>query len=758
MDGQTGLGEQSRATAYQWTAEMISPAHDAGDGHEARCVATSFTAKAGGTKILRASAQGLYRVFLNGTRVGEDLLTPGWTNYDDRIAYQSYDVSDLVTEGENRIEIWLGDGWYRSPLMARAVRPGNLWGDRVGAIAEITEGETVLCRTDGSWSAGLIPVTRSGIYYGEDYDARLEGAARDESVEVLPFDTGRLVPQEAPTVRHLAPLEPVESWTDAEGRSLHDFGQNVGGLVRITVKGKPGAEVYVEHSEVLGPDRAFDNRNYRSARGAYRYTLKGEGDETYEPVFSFMGYRFARITVTGDAEVTAVTSFPISSVHEIEGGVTTGEPAVDRLVQNTAWSLLGNFIEVPTDCPQRDERMGWTGDAQVFAGTACWMADVKEFFRKYLRDVMHDQRENGAIPHYSPDATRVAEGHGDWAGSTGWGDVITEMPWQLYLHYGDTDALRECFPAMLKWLDYMWNISGGPVIHPNAEWPVDGFTFGDWLQPTGDNRKPRPTIGEDCAATISHFISVQLTSRIAGILGEEAEAQRLAARAEQIKAAFAHEFIAPSGRLGHNDQTSYALALLHDLVPEEHVPAATEYFRKSVEDAHYLIGTGFIGTPALLPALCKVGLTETAEKVFLNRKVPGWLYQVDQGATTIWERWDAIGPDGTIYEPSMNSYNHYAYGAVCQWLFEDVAGVTPSEDGPGFDKVRLSPRVLPGLGHVEMWHDCRHGRIEAGWRIEEGQVTYRVTLPEGVEAHADDALGGGTHGPGTHEFTFALGG
>jgi len=425
--------------------------------------------------------------------------------------------------------------------------------------------------------------------------------------------------------------------------------------------------------------------------------------------------------------------------------------AANRLVLNTIWSQRANFIEIPTDCPQRDERMGWTGDAQVFAGTACWLADSERFLRKYLRDVMHDQRDNGAISHFSPDPTRLKSkpGDGEWAGSTGWGDAIVIIPWQLYLHYGQQDVLRECFPAMAKWVEYLWSISGGPIVHPNPKWPENGFTFGDWLQPVGDNRKPRPTIGDDCAATLYHFISTDLTARIAGILEMPDEADRLRARAGQIKTAFAREYISPSGRLAHNDQTSYALALLYDLVPDTHWDAARAYFRRVIEDAEFLIGTGFIGTPALLPALTKLGMTDLAEKVFLNRRVPGWLYQVDQGATTIWERWDAIGPDGTIYDPHMNSYNHYAYGAVCQWLFEEVAGVAPVSDRPGFDCVRLAPTILPGLGHVSMWHDCRHGRIEAGWQIVDQRVTYRVTLPHGCEGripaglHDGLTIGGG---------------
>ncbi|MGL4309176.1 MAG: alpha-L-rhamnosidase C-terminal domain-containing protein, partial [Paracoccaceae bacterium] len=503
-------------------------------------------------------------------------------------------------------------------------------------------------------------------------------------------------------------------------------------------------------------------------------TLKGDGIETYAPLFTFFGFRYARVTLTGGAQLVSIQQVPVTSVPVQAGGFTCGVPSVNRLVLNTIWSQRSNFIEVPTDCPQRDERLGWTGDAQVFAGTACWLADCEAFLKKFLRDVRHDQRPDGAVPHFSPDPTRLhpIDGRGDWAGSTGWGDAIVIIPWQLYLHYGDTGVLAENFPAMLKWLDYLWAISDGPVVRPSATWGGRGFTFGDWLQPVGDNRKPRPTVADDCAATLYHFISTDLAAKIAGLIGEDAQAKALHDRAEAIRAAFKHEFFAPSGRIAHNDQTSWSLAFLYGLVPQEHYEAGKAYFRRVVEEADGLIGTGFIGTPALLPALALHGMTDLAEKIFLNRKVPGWLYQVDQGATSIWERWDAQGEDGTIYEPGMNSFNHYAYGAVCQWLFEAVAGVAPAAEKPGFDEVMLDPLILPALAPVSAWHDCRHGRIEAEWSISGDRVTYRVTLPEGCAgrltvnpARREITLGGqpvavpagGLSLPsGKHEITFRV--
>jgi alpha-L-rhamnosidase len=754
-------------------AEMIAPGCDAGTGGPGSFVSREFDlSEVEAGSLLHLSAQGLYRAFLNGERVGDDLLTPGWTCYDDRIAYQTYDVTALLKPGRNRLEIWLGDGWYRSRLMWALNPIPNTWGNRIGAFAELVTGGRTLVKTDATWRSGLTPVTGNGIYHGEDFDARI-AIADTHGVEVLPFDKGLLVPHETGGVKEMAPVAAVEAWADG-ATTVHDFGQNCGAYVRIAVQGPSGAHVRVEFSEVLGPDRAFDNRNFRSARAEQHYTLKGEGVETYAPLFTFFGFRYARVTLTGGAELVSIHQVPVTSVPVQAGGFTCGEASVNRLVLNTIWSQRSNFIEIPTDCPQRDERLGWTGDAQVFAGTACWLADCESFLKKYLRDVRHDQRPDGAVPHFSPDPTRLhpIDDRGDWAGSTGWGDAIVIIPWQLYLHYGDTAVLSENFPAMLKWLDYVWGISNGPIVRPPSVWGAHGFTFGDWIQPVGDNRKPRPTIADDCAATIYHFISTDLAAKIAGLIGDDAQAKALRGRAEAIRAAFKHEFFSPSGRIAHNDQTSWSLAFLYGLVPSEHYEAGKAYFRQVVEDADGLIGTGFIGTPAILPALTMHGMADLAEKIFLNRKVPGWLYQVDRGATSIWERWDALGEDGTIYDPDMNSYNHYAYGAVCQWLFEGVAGVAPLAKKPGFDEVTLNPLILPALSPVEAWHTCRHGRIEAGWVLDGRRVTYRVTLPAGCSgrlAHSHQRgnvtldgkpitvpTGGLTVPPGAHEITFDL--
>lgn len=736
------MGSGSRMTAgtsraaerHVWTARMIRPLADAGVGTRQPFLRNTFRAKGGGRAILRISALGLYRAFINGRRVGDDLLTPGWTSYNDRLSYQTYEVGGLLADGDNVIDIWLGDGWYRSQMMwAHQHALFNTWGDRIAAIAEIeADGQTILA-SDVGWSSGLTPILKSGIYFGETYDARLENAPADQGVAFHEdFDPSVLVAHEVNGVKELAALPPVSSFTDTEGRTIYDFGQNAAAYVAFTVTGEAGATVTVEHSEILDKG-AFCNSNLRSAPCCITYVLKGEGRESYRPTFTFQGFRFARVTLTGKVEVADIASVPISSAVTRTGWLTTGHPLVNRLVENALWSQRSNFVDVPTDCPQRDERLGWTGDAQVFAATACYLHDSHDFFVKWLRDVMADQRPGGEIAHVVPDPTR---GHEDayprFYGSTGWGDAIAIVPHTLYRHYGDLDILRETLPAMVRWNDFVWSISDGPIVRPPRPWAARGFSFGDWLQPKGPSEKPLPTIGDDAAATIYLFIAAKLTAKIAGLVGDKATEKRLSDRAAVVKAAFAHEFVTPSGRLAYDDQTSYALSFLHDLVPEDKRAAARNYFKATIARAGGRIGTGFIGTPALLPALLKIGEPELAGAVFLQEEVPGWLYQVKNGATTIWERWDAIQADGSVFDPAMNSYNHYAYGAVCQWLFEEVAGLRPDEDEPGFRHVLFEPAIIPALSPVAAAHDSAAGRIEAGWRIEGDAVTWETVVPEGA--------------------------
>jgi alpha-L-rhamnosidase len=716
---------------------MIRPLCDEGVGTRASFVSKTFTVASSGKHSLRISALGLYRAFVNGHRVGDELLTPGWTSYQARLSYQTYEVGSLLQLGENVIEIWLGDGWYRSPLGWEGAQVSNTWGEHVAAIAELRdEAGDIVVATDQTWGSGLLPIHRNGIYFGEQFDARERTLTLTSGTGPVPsFDPATLIPHEVDGVCELPALPAVSQYQDEFGRTIYDFGQNCAGYVSFSVRGDRGACVTVEHAEVLDGENRFNNANLRSAAARIDYTLSGDGEEHYRPTFTFFGFRYARVAIEGRASLTSIVSIPISSVGRRAGSFTCGSPLVNRLVENTWWSQLSNFIEVPTDCPQRDERFGWTGDAQVFAPTACYLADSRAILTKWLRDVMADQRDDGGISHVSPDPYHQRpDTLPHFYGSTGWGDAICVVPWVLYQHYGDLEILRETLPAMVRWSDYIWNLSDNGLARPNIDWSQAGFTFGDWLQPKGRSEKPLPTIGDDAAATIYMFISADIIAKAAAALGDAGRQVQFAQRAAAIKAAFEREFVMPTGRLLYDDQTSYALAILHDLVPANLMQATRRYFRAAIQRTQGRIGTGFIGTPALLPALIKIGATDLASAVFLQEEVPGWLYQVKRGATTIWERWDAIQADGTIFDPSMNSFNHYSYGAVCEFLFAHVAGIRPDPQRPGFAHFVLEPTILPALGYVRSSHRTKLGTIHAAWSVEGDTVQYQVTVPSGMSA------------------------
>ena len=754
-------------------ARMIHPAADAGVGSPAPFVRQIFAVAAiEGEEKLTVTALGLYRCFINGVRVGADLLTPGWTCYDKRLSFQTYDVASLLNAGDNVIDIWLADGWYRSQLMWGADPIFNCWGDKLAALAEISNRSGVVVATDSFWQSGLTPIRKSGIYLGEVYDAREEGAPADKGCSVIAFDPTVLVAHESNAVRELVPLAEVRSWRDAEGRTIYDFGQNAAGYASLVATGEPGARLTIDHAEILDGDGGIDNANMRTAAARIEYVLKGGGDEAYRPHFTFQGFRYARVAIAGDARIVSIASVPISSAIRPRGAFVSGNALVNRLVENTAWSLRSNFIEVPTDCPQRDERLGWTGDAQVFAPTACYLNDSHAFLRKWLRDVIADQRADGAISYVSPDPTRMQpQGFPGFFGSAGWGDAICVIPWVLWTHYGDRVVLKETLPAMVRWVDFLWSISDGPIVSTPRTIGARGFTFGDWLQPSGTSEKPLPTTGDDFVATVYLFISASLAARAAEVLGDKRVAARMRQRAGTVRTAFQREFIASSGRLVYDDQTSYALSILHDLIPATLLPAAARYFKEAVARTGNRIGTGFLGTPALLPALVKIGEPALAATVFLQEGAPGWLYQVKSGATTIWERWDALLPNGRAFSSGMNSFNHYAYGAVCEWLFQSVAGFRPDADEPAFRHVFFEPTIIAELGSVSAHHDSIVGRVEAAWRVKGANVIYDVTLPADSRgtlilspSYADVAVDGKRRrradrlplGGGRHRITFRL--
>ena len=715
-----------------------------------------------GDEILKISAYGLYKCFINNINVTEDILTPGWVNYLDRLPYQTYNISSLLKRGNNTIKIWLADGWYRGPLMSlqTSLRVRNVWGSKLGAIVEITNKDKVLLSSNKKWRSGLLPILESGIYYGETYDANIIPKEID-GVEILQLDKELLIPHEIEAVKELDHIEVVEEILDDENNIIYDFGQNVAGYIAIVVNGEQGSTILIEHSEVMGLGKNyhidkkvnhFENTNYRSAKAKITYTLNGKGDEHYKPSFTFMGFRYARVKVlNGNAKIKKIVSIPISSLRNRKLEFKSKNKNINKLIKNTAWSQKANFIEIPTDCPQRDERLGWTGDAQIFSSTACYFYDCEKFFTKYLRDLVSEQGIEGAIGHVSPDITRNGKTNdprfitkeekenGSWyqKGATGWGDAITIIPWALYRHYGNIDVLKNCQQSMIKWCEYLWSISNSPIIrNPKSSTLLEsiklrGFTFGDWVPPIGDDRTPNPHIGDDCYSTIYHFISNSLLSKISKILGDEKNYIFYKNKSDEIKKAFAEEFITASGRLAYSDQTSYAMCFVNDLIPDDKIDNAKEYFKQTILNQNFKLGTGFHGTANLLKGLKKAGLEEMIERVLLQEKLPGWMYQIKQGATSIWERWNAMAEDGSIHDPEMNSFNHYAFGSVCEFIFENIVGIKPDEENPGFKNIIIEPVIIPSFCPISFKHESINGLISVDIKIDNNNVIYKIEIPEG---------------------------
>ena len=716
-----------------------------------------------GDEILRISAYGLYKCFINDEEITKDILTPGWVNYSDRLPFQTYNVSSILNKGTNTIKIWLADGWFRGPLFSTqsGIKVSNIWGSKIGTIAELRNKNGILISTDENWKSGLLPILKSGIYYGEKYDANIIPKISN-TVDILDFDKSLLVEHEIDAVQELPAIEVSKNLFDKENNTIYDFGQNVAGYVSIIVSGEKGATILIEHSEVLTPIQDnlseqkkyhFDNANFRNADAIIEYTLSGNGDEYYKPHFTFMGFRYARVKkLNGNVKVKQILSIPISSLSKQKLEFETSNQYINRLIQNISWSQKANFIEVPTDCPQRDERLGWTGDAQLFASTACYFYNCENFFIKFLNDLRSEQDEEGAIGHFSPDVTRngktndprlITENekkNGSWCnkGATGWGDAIVIIPWVLYKHYGNLEILKICQSAMIKWCEYLYSISNDSIIR-NPKYStipegikLRGFTFGDWVAPTGKDFPPfSDHISDDCYSTIYYFISTSIVAKISKILGDSENYNLYKKKSNKIKDSFADEFInSSSGQIGNNDQTSYAMCFANDMIPDEKKDKAKNCFKQAIIDRQYRVGTGIHGSAYLLKGLKKAGLDELIEKVLLQENLPGWIFPIKQGATTIWERWNAIAENGVIHDPSMNSFNHYAFGSIGEFIIENIVGIRPDENNPGFKNILIEPLIMPSLYPIKFKHQCKNGLIEIDIKVEKEEVIYKINIPQ----------------------------
>jgi len=732
---ETAYFEMGKLHGDDWKADWITPAweEDPKKSEPSPYLRKEFSLeKTIKQARLYITCQGLYQVEINGKRVGEQEFTPGWTSYDTRLQYQTYDITPLLVQNQNAIGIVLGDGWFRGNL--GWIDGRNNWGEKLAVIAEIdvtySDGTMATLSTDESWKATTGPILESDIYNGEFYDANKELAGwskvgYDDSswqgTVKMEISKEKLIAPEGPPVRVVEQLEPLSIQQADEGWMV-DMGQNMVGWIRIKASGASGDKITLRHAEVLDKQGNMYYDNLREAKCTNTYILKGGTEETFEPHFTFQGFRYVMVSgYPGELTADKIRGMVIHSDMEPTGTFECSEPLINQLQHNIVWGLKGNFLDVPTDCPQRDERLGWTGDAQVFAPTACFNMNAEGFYRKWLKDLAADQREDGAIPHVVPD---ILGG----MGATGWADAGVVIPWVVYLNYGDKTVLENQYESMKAWIGYMKERAGEDLI-----WTGD-YHFGDWLAfaSTRSDYMGAYTV-KDLIATAYFSYSSSIVAKTAAILGHDAEAQNYARLSEQIKEAFRQEFVTPNGRLVAHTQTAYTLALAFNMLDGETAKKSAAYLAGDVEEFGH-ITTGFLGTPLISLTLTDIGRTDLAYQLLNRTEYPSWLYPVTMGATTIWERWDGQKPDSTFQNPGMNSFNHYAYGAIGKWLYQVVAGIGIDEKAPGYKHIIIQPRPGGGLTWAKATHQSLYGEIVSEWKLDGKKFRMDVEIPDNTTA------------------------
>jgi alpha-L-rhamnosidase len=718
-----------------WTASMITPEAD-----PAPLLRREFTLDGDSASArLYITAHGLYEAYINGIRVGDDALTPGWTSYSHRLRYQTYDVTGLLRRGQNAIGAQLADGWYRGRL---TFVPGKreIYGDRLGLLGQLeillAEGTTVVVGTDESWRSSTGPVVSADLYDGEHYDARREqdGWSQpgfDDSAwlpcRVEDFDAATLVAPDGPPVRATDKVAVRNLTTSASGKTLLDFGQNLVGRLRVRVTGPRGAVVTLRHAEVL-ENGELGVRPLRTAKATDRYTLRGDADgETWEPRFTFHGFRYAEIS--GDHDTAEAIAVVYHSDMERTGWFECSDPLLNKLHENVVWGMRGNFVDIPTDCPQRDERLGWTGDLQVFAPTASYLYDCAGFLTSWLADLAADQTPEGVVPIFVPRIDLQTPFGDTPPPSAGWGDAAVLVPWTLYQRFGDIGILRRQYRSMRAWVDGLTSLLGERALFDRPP-----FQFGDWLDPAAPPDNPGAAATDPILVATAYRARVaQVLSDIAAVLGEDADSAKYAQLAQQVRRAFHDEYVTPHGRIASDSQTAYALGLEFALLTDgAQRQRAAERLVEAVRLKGHTIATGFLGTPLICDALVTAGALDDAYQLLLQKQCPSWLYPVTMGATTIWERWDSMLPDGSINPGGMTSFNHYAFGAIADFLHRVVGGLAPAE--PGYRTLAVAPRPGGGISSATTAHLTRYGRAQVAWRRADGQLTAEVLVPAGCRA------------------------
>lgn len=728
--------EMGLLAPVDWKAEWICS--DSGEdtllGPATMLRKTYHLTKAVKSARLYVTSHGVYEASINGSRVGNDCLTPGWTSYKTRLQYQVYDVTSQLVAGENAIGVMIGDGWYLGPLGWSGLVRGVPRALLLQLEVVYTDGSRDCIVSDGNWKSSVGPVRMSSIYYGETYDARLEKSGWTSptyadtawtGTRVLQAPRGSLIAACSPPIRKHEVFHPVKITKTKEGETIVDFGQNLVGWVQLRVNGNAGEKVTIRHGEVLDRNGNLYTENLRVAKQTIQYTLKGGGEEVFEPHFSFFGFRYVSVAgYPGELTAGSLTATALYSDLQRTGMFSCSHPLINQLVHNIEWGQKGNFLDVPTDCPQRDERLGWTGDAEAFSATAALNMDVAPFFTKWLRDLAADQLSSGAVPHVIPN---VLDTNG--AASAGWADAATIIPWNMYLAYGDKRILEQQYASMKAWVDYMAGKSREHL------WNT-GYHFGDWLfYSEWDDASGVSAVTDKYLIAQAFFVhSTDLLIRSAKVLNKSGDTKRYTKLLEQAKTAFLKEYVTPNGALVSGTQTAYVLALDFDLLPEAMRDQAAKRLVENIQRYDYHLTTGFLGTPHLCQVLSRFGYANIADTLLMREKYPSWLYPVTMGATTIWERWDGIRPDSTFQTPGMNSFNHYAYGAIGEYLYRVVGGINTDPSAPGYKRILIAPKSGGKLTNASAQFLSMYGPIRSSWKIVGDTATISVSIPANTTA------------------------
>ncbi|KAI8657188.1 Alpha-L-rhamnosidase [Fusarium keratoplasticum] len=733
-----------------WTAKLIGGPPQGPEPKRPVLLRKTFTNPGSNCARLYATAHGVYEVHINGQRVSDELLAPGWQSYNHRLHYQTYDVTSLLQEGENVIGAHVAEGWFAS----RIGRPGvaNHWGEQLGFLAQLEVDGSVCCQTDSSWEYLDGPLLLSELYNGEVFDSNLADLAWSTlaskaqakgSVEELPFPKAELIAPEVAPITRIMELKPKEIITTPKGKKVLDFGQNFVGWLRVekNIPGKPGDTLLIRHAEVMEHGE-LGTRPLRSAKALYELKLGGP-TKGCEAKFTFFGFRYAEINGYEDVSLEDFTGIVIASNLRRTGTFESSHTMLNRLHENAIWSMRGNFISIPTDCPQRDEKLGWTGDIQVFSPTANFLFDTSAFLGSWLRDLDMDQNDaNGVVPVIIPNLPKQPDNRMKRPMAV-WGDTSVITPWDLYTAFGDISQLEAQWESMCSWLDV------GVPRDERGFWSTDWPQYGDWLDPRAPVDMPGNCPTDNFLVANAYLIyTTKLAAEVGKVLGKNEKSVKYASDAASLILLFREEYVTPKGRMACDTQTTYALALKFGLLEEKHLATARERLGYLVRWERFKITTGFAGTPIILHALSENGMLNLAYRMLQERDCPSWLYPVGMGATSIWERWNSMLEDGSINPGQMTSFNHYALGSVCAFMHKTVGGLSPTS--PGWKTALVKPQPGGTIRFAKTSFDSPYGLYEVDWKIEGGKMTTKAKIPPNTEARVvlngvDETVGSGEY-------------